>query len=120
MQEGLVGHSCYTKLAVRLATVVQRSDAIVLVRMFICAVKCSLCSFLANQFGKCLDNRNVFLYIYSIYVFLLFKNLKIKICKTIILPVVLFGCETLISYIKGGMQAKCISKYPNISSFELA
>jgi hypothetical protein len=26
---------------------------------------------------------------------LLSKNLKIRICKTIILPVVLYGCETL-------------------------
>ena len=25
---------------------------------------------------------------------LLFKNLKIKMCRTIILPIVLFGCET--------------------------
>ena len=35
------------------------------------------------------------------------KNLKIKIYKTKILPVVLYGCETL-SHINGGMQAKGI------------
>ena len=35
------------------------------------------------------------------------KNLKVKIYKTIILPVVLYGCETW-SHIKGGMQAKDI------------
>ena len=33
--------------------------------------------------------------------------LDIKIYKTLILPVVLYGCET-VSYIKGGMQAKGI------------
>ena len=38
---------------------------------------------------------------------LLSENLKIIIYKTIILPVVLYGCETC-SYIKGGMQAKGI------------
>ena len=36
------------------------------------------------------------------------KNLKIKIYKTIILPVVIYGWETLVSYIKGGIQAKGI------------
>jgi hypothetical protein len=33
---------------------------------------------------------------------LLSKNLKIRINKTIILPVVLYGCETFVSDIKGG------------------
>ena len=35
---------------------------------------------------------------------LLSKNLKIKIYRTIILPVVLYGCETwsLVAYIEGG------------------
>ena len=40
---------------------------------------------------------------------LLSKNLKIKIYKTIRLPVVLYSCETC-SYIKGGTQAKGIWK----------
>ena len=40
---------------------------------------------------------------------LLSKNLKIKIYKTIILPVVLYGCETW-CYIKGGMKARGIWK----------
>ena len=34
--------------------------------------------------------------------------MKIKIYKTIILPVVLYGCETWSLYIKGGIQAKGI------------
>jgi hypothetical protein len=34
---------------------------------------------------------------------LLSKNLKIRIYKTTILPVVLYGCETLVSDIKGGI-----------------
>ena len=38
---------------------------------------------------------------------LLSKNLKIKIYKTIILSVVLYGCETW-SLIKGGIQAEGI------------
>ena len=38
---------------------------------------------------------------------LLSKNLKIKIYKTIMSPVVLYGCETWF-HIKGGMQAKDI------------
>ena len=33
---------------------------------------------------------------------LLFKNLKIKIYRTIILPVVLYGCETWFADIEGG------------------
>ena len=33
------------------------------------------------------------------------NNLKIKIYKTIILPVMLYGCETW-SHIKGGMQMR--------------
>ena len=40
---------------------------------------------------------------------LLSKNLKIKIYKTIIMPVVLHGCETW-SYIKEGTQVKGIRK----------
>ena len=37
------------------------------------------------------------------------KDLKIKICITIITPVVLYGCE-IWSLIHRGMQAKCISE----------
>jgi hypothetical protein len=33
---------------------------------------------------------------------LLFRNIEIKICKTINFPVVLYACETWISNIKGG------------------
>ena len=36
------------------------------------------------------------------------ENLKIKIYKTIVLAVVLYDCETMVSYIKGGMQTKGI------------
>ena len=36
------------------------------------------------------------------------KYIFISIYKTIILPVVLYGCETMVSYIKGGIQAKGI------------
>ena len=36
---------------------------------------------------------------------LLSKNLKIKIYKIVILPVVLYGYEGMVSYIKGGTQA---------------
>ena len=32
---------------------------------------------------------------------------KIKIHRTIILPVVLYGCETWFSHIEGGTQAEC-------------
>ena len=39
---------------------------------------------------------------------LLSKNLKIKIYRTIILPVVLYGCETWFLYIKGGIKVKGI------------
>ena len=39
----------------------------------------------------------------------LWKNLNIKIYKTVILPMILHGCETcMISYIKPGIQAKSI------------
>ena len=38
---------------------------------------------------------------------LISKNLKVKIYKTKIMPVGLYGCET-ISYIKGGMQSRVI------------
>jgi len=31
---------------------------------------------------------------YTVYLFVLYINLKIKIYRTIILPVVLYGCET--------------------------
>jgi hypothetical protein len=37
---------------------------------------------------------------------LLSKNVKIRIYKTIILPVVLYGCENLVSDIKGGKQTE--------------
>ena len=37
---------------------------------------------------------------------LLSKNLNIKIYKTIILPVVLYDCETLVSYIKRGSRLR--------------
>jgi hypothetical protein len=37
---------------------------------------------------------------------LLPRNVKIRICKTTILPVVLYGCENLISDIKGGAQTE--------------
>ena len=44
---------------------------------------------------------------YSVQTFfscrLLSKNLKIEIYKTIILPDVLYGCQTWCSYIKGGI-----------------
>jgi len=33
---------------------------------------------------------------------LLSKNLRIKMYITIILPVVLYGCETLVAYVEGG------------------
>ena len=34
---------------------------------------------------------------------LLSKNLKIKIYRTIMLPVILYGCETLVAATEGGM-----------------
>jgi hypothetical protein len=34
------------------------------------------------------------------------KNLKIKIYRTIILPVVLYGCETFVADIEGGTQVE--------------
>jgi hypothetical protein len=37
---------------------------------------------------------------------LLSRNLKIRIYETIILPVVLYGCETCVSDIKGGTQTE--------------
>ena len=37
---------------------------------------------------------------------LLSKNLKIKIYRTIILPVVLYGCETWVADIVGGKEAE--------------
>ena len=38
---------------------------------------------------------------------LLYKNFKIKIYRTIILPVVLYGCETwLVAGIEGGKEAE--------------
>ena len=48
--------------------------------------------------------------LFSEYIFFvkISKNLKIKIYKTITLPAVLYGCETMVSYIKGGMKAKGI------------
>ena len=37
---------------------------------------------------------------------LLSKKLKIKIYRTIILPVVLYGCEVLVADIEGGKEAE--------------
>ena len=37
---------------------------------------------------------------------LLSKNLKTKIYRTIILPVVLYGCEVLVADSKGGKEAE--------------
>jgi hypothetical protein len=37
---------------------------------------------------------------------LLSKYVKIRIYKTLILPVVLYGCETLVSDIKGGTETE--------------
>jgi hypothetical protein len=41
---------------------------------------------------------------------LLSKNLKIRIYKTVILPVVLYGCETW-SDVKGGTQTEGVSEH---------
>ena len=38
--------------------------------------------------------KRLFKYLFRIRSMLLSKNLKIRICRTIILPVVLYGCET--------------------------
>ena len=39
---------------------------------------------------------------------LLSKNLKIKIYRTIILPVVLYGCKNLVAEIVGGREAEVV------------
>jgi hypothetical protein len=49
-------------------------------------------------------------YLNNYKILFLYKNLKIKIYKTIILPVVLYGCETWSLTLKGRMQAKGIWK----------
>jgi hypothetical protein len=41
---------------------------------------------------------------------MLSKNIKIRICKCIILPVVLYGCETLPLTLRGGTQTEDVSE----------